>query len=237
MASYLERYLAGGHEQVWRELMALGDGVRDEPVFADAYAVERETMGRVRRNVERLILRLRDMGYSFSSKMPLADPIHEVEAYIATMEEWGPLPLALRAFYEVVGEIELKGELPEGHPWHDLISTRFTPCVVAGLLSNFDAWMEAADEGEERSELAICDDPEGIQGAFYLEGPLWAADAPLMVEGDVLDGGVLASPNSRELRFVDYLRGSLSWAGFPSLAYTGIAEGDLASLVDGFEPF
>ena len=184
MATYLDRYLAGEHLQVWNELVARGDAVREEPVFADAYAVATELMGRVRRNVKQLIPRLRAIGYVFAAEAPVADPIDEVDAYIAAMEEWGPLPLALRAFYTVVGAIDLEGELPEEHPWHDVIRVRFTPCVVVGLLSNFDAWMEAADEEEERSALQICSDPEHILGAFYLDGPCWAADTPLMAEGD-----------------------------------------------------
>jgi len=36
--SYLERYLAGEHEQVWAELVALGPAVREEPVYSDALA-------------------------------------------------------------------------------------------------------------------------------------------------------------------------------------------------------
>lgn len=53
--SYVEHYLAGEHERVWAELVALGEAVRDEPVYSDALAVARET----------LIPRLRDVGYEF----------------------------------------------------------------------------------------------------------------------------------------------------------------------------
>jgi hypothetical protein len=42
MATYLERYLAGEHEQVWREIAVLGDVVRDEPALPDAEAVARD---------------------------------------------------------------------------------------------------------------------------------------------------------------------------------------------------
>lgn len=65
MASYLERYLNGEHEQVWAELQALGEGVRAEPVYEDALAVARETMRRARHNVEMLIPRLVAVGYQF----------------------------------------------------------------------------------------------------------------------------------------------------------------------------
>jgi hypothetical protein len=54
---YLERYLVGEHEQVWAELVALGEAVRDEPVYSDALVVARETMRRARWNIETLIPR------------------------------------------------------------------------------------------------------------------------------------------------------------------------------------
>jgi hypothetical protein len=63
--TYLERYLAGGYEQVWAELEALGAAVREEPLYSDALAVARETMRRVRENLEVLIPRLVKAGYQF----------------------------------------------------------------------------------------------------------------------------------------------------------------------------
>jgi hypothetical protein len=61
-ASYLERYQAGEHEQVWAELYALGTAVREEPLYGDALAVARETMRRARYNIETLIPRLQTLG-------------------------------------------------------------------------------------------------------------------------------------------------------------------------------
>jgi hypothetical protein len=63
--TYLERYLAGEYEPVWDELTALGAAVRDEPLYGDALAVARETMRRVRANLETLIPRLVKTGYQF----------------------------------------------------------------------------------------------------------------------------------------------------------------------------
>lgn len=65
MATYLERYLTGEREQVWTELQSLGDAVREEPVYGDAWAVARETMRRARHNIEMLIPRLVAVGYQF----------------------------------------------------------------------------------------------------------------------------------------------------------------------------
>jgi hypothetical protein len=63
--TFLERRLAGEYEQVWAELQALGEAVREEPLYGDALAVARETMRRVRENLEMLIPRLVAVGYQF----------------------------------------------------------------------------------------------------------------------------------------------------------------------------
>lgn len=61
----LRRYLAGEHEAVWAELMAMGPSVREAPHLGDAWAVARETMRRARHNVELIIHRLDQIGYRF----------------------------------------------------------------------------------------------------------------------------------------------------------------------------
>jgi hypothetical protein len=66
MTRFLDRYMHGECEQVWEELVALGDHVRaEESLHADALAVARETMRRARANIEVLISRLQRLGYVF----------------------------------------------------------------------------------------------------------------------------------------------------------------------------
>jgi hypothetical protein len=67
MPSLLARYRAGEHVVVWAEL---GTGPLPIKALAGAEAVARETMRRVRRNIELLIERLLAEGYPFAH--PLA---------------------------------------------------------------------------------------------------------------------------------------------------------------------
>ncbi len=76
MANFLERYLEGQRVDVWGQLAALGDGVREEPVFTDAVAVADETMRRVRINAETLIPRLAAKGYQFADRTLEEKPRH-----------------------------------------------------------------------------------------------------------------------------------------------------------------
>ena len=65
VSNYYDRYQRGERIEVWSDLIALGDAVRQEPVYSDAVAVARETMTRARENVETLITRLDGIGYEF----------------------------------------------------------------------------------------------------------------------------------------------------------------------------
>jgi hypothetical protein len=115
MPSYLERYRQGEYEQVWAELLAFGGQVREQPLYADALSVAQETMNRARANVELLAQRLTAMGYRFA---------HPDRVFVAADEETrrlvtdverrgGPLPLSLRAWCEVVGEVNFMGSHPK----------------------------------------------------------------------------------------------------------------------------
>jgi 3-oxoacyl-ACP reductase-like protein len=75
--SYLDRYLSGEHEQVWAELVAVGEQVRKEPLYSDAWAVARETMRRVRLNIEQLIPRLVQVDFVFGYDSLIHETLHQ----------------------------------------------------------------------------------------------------------------------------------------------------------------
>jgi hypothetical protein len=79
--NFLERYKAGDRAAVWDELLALGEGVRDERYYADASAVATETMRRARHNVEMLVRRLEAKGYRFQNTVSSAlDQLSRLDA-------------------------------------------------------------------------------------------------------------------------------------------------------------
>lgn len=146
MPSYLERYQAGEHEQVWEDLRALGPIPRDTPLWAEALAVARETMRRVRLNILTLIERLQALGYEFGyehrdpqfvriitpelldqappflretmRRPPVyQEPPDDILTLIETLDtRLGPLPLALYAWYETIGAVNFAGSFPVADP-------------------------------------------------------------------------------------------------------------------------
>src|SRR5690606_31341968 len=141
MPSYLQTYQSGAYEQVYRELLALGPAVRNEPALSEARAVATEMMQRARHNVELIISRLRQLGYAFEEEQPREPPdfnrsfqsVIQQAQYpppspspawqppdadlLAELDAFeaqvGPLPLVLRAWYEQVGILDLCGDHPK----------------------------------------------------------------------------------------------------------------------------
>jgi hypothetical protein len=103
-ATLLSRYVTGDCQPVWRDLVLLGDAILRPPFRKPAGAVARETMRRVRRNLETIIGRLEAMYYRFDG-VPMRRRTPEEKKVLAGME----LPLSLRAWYEEVGVVNFRG--------------------------------------------------------------------------------------------------------------------------------
>ncbi len=91
---YLERYQQGQYREVWDELVQLGPAVFEDRFYAEALAVARAMMRRVRVNIETLIAKLLQcgfvFGYDFRLQEQLAhslDSSHERQRY-REMRDW-----------------------------------------------------------------------------------------------------------------------------------------------------
>jgi hypothetical protein len=115
MPSYLERYRLGECEQVWVELFALGGQIREQRLYADALSVVHETMNRARANIELLVPRLTALGYQFAHPDRVFVPADEETRRLVVEVERraGPLPMSLRAWCEMVGEVNFMGSHPK----------------------------------------------------------------------------------------------------------------------------
>jgi len=222
---HFERYLAGDHEQVWRDLVALGAGARSDAHLADALAVAYETMRRVEQNVRMLAERLTGLGYRFVDAgsgggglfaalfgrrggmlhAPHVPPepgtfeaIRELERAVG-----GPIPLSLRAFFDVVGAVDFTGEQEAISPR----DSQVTPdaLVVYGAKDAI-GWLDECDPDDDMT-IAIAPDAlhkSNISGGdpYMIAVPAAVADAPLEEE-------------PHNVTFVEYLRIAIGWGGFP----------------------
>lgn len=228
MATFLERYTAGEFEQVWIELVERGEAVRERPLLLDAESVAWETMRRARDNVKRLVRRLGEIGFQFAyepdpKKRVVAwhgdsYPVHELprkgtaKLIRQTEADMGPIPLSLRAWWEVVGGVNFIGAHAD---WPDVEVT--DPLVVGsvelleGLDEQFEEWQEfqeqAAEEGEVGEPFTLDIAPDNYHKANVSGGPPYGVLFPSAKADELFAGGPLT--------FVQYLRTAFKWGGFP----------------------
>jgi hypothetical protein len=220
---FLTRYLAGDHEAVWADLLALGPAVRDPAVLPDAWRVACETMHRVRQGVEMIHRRLAEAmhgnGHIYTGQTPPPDSgetLAEVERLIG-----GPLPLSLRAFYLITGGIEFEEVDPEGMPEWVRPYLRCEPLRVCGVgdvlfevQEEFDC--RAYEAGVPFSDLAGWDgwwkpdeiewEPTGIE--VYKD----AGGHPILT-GDLPDPSADTASGLLGGTFVNFLRRALRNGG------------------------
>lgn len=251
---FLERYERGDHAAVWDELRALGDQIRQPPLHADALAVARATMRRVRHNLELLIPRLQHLEYAFGAgffddmspeeeaqarrQAPVfAPPAPTVAAHLAELEGLvGPLPLSLRAFYEVVGSVNLAGRFPPGTfgpaeveglrrrplpppsvevPFNPAFDYELDPLVVYSLpmaLVLVRDWRDRrAASGQPVLPYRLPIGPDCYAKSSTSGGGPYSVEVPCAAA----DAPLLLEWHQTTL--VDYLRIALQWAGFPGL--------------------
>lgn len=212
--TYLKRYVDGEFVQVWDELVNLGDRVRTEPVYSDAKEVCRELMQRVKSNCLTLCDRLTTIGYVLGQGEkyypgPCVPPdstelarleVVELQAVIPT------LPMSICTFWEVVGSVNLKG-------YHPRWPSQSDPLWVDPILGAWEVFRYWDDCGREEPLTAMAISPDIIQkdGA---SGSIYEIGIPAIG----IDSIVYGLKNSEQITFVEYLRKSFEWGGFPGLA-------------------
>jgi hypothetical protein len=235
MQTFLERYREGEYIKVCAELAGLGPLVRDEPWLSDAQAVAVEMVTRARYNVGLLIERLNTLGYRFIDPDRVwVSPDEKQLAMLNIMEKrYGPFPLVVRAWCEIVGSVNFMGAHPKlskcaNFDWggSEKLDCYGDPLVVwtmsrtrPDLISYFINLVESDEEEAEMEEKmpppfgleiglsAINKAGQSGGGGVYMLVPNAAFDAPL-IDSDGYWTGTF---------FVQYLRDSFKRGGFPGL--------------------
>lgn len=191
-------------------MTSLGPEIGTEEL-AEAFVVVRETMRRVRQNVERLVERLPAIGYVFAETADLpvfAPPPADIEDRLDDLEaRVGRLPLALRGWYQEVGMVSLVGRHPQwAYEYHD-------PLVVDApidfVLSEYAEWDEDRGTEWDRGPFTIDIAPDCLHKANISGGAPYGMRVPNIG----VDGLLLWEPH--HTTFVNYLRIAFAWGGCP----------------------
>jgi hypothetical protein len=143
LSKYYDRYQRGERIQVWSDLVALGDAVRQEPVYSDAVAVARETMTRARQNVETLITRLDRIGYQFMTRQRA---MQGLAAHMEGMQAFAAKQLEAFRTNQVTGYESIEAFQP------GFIKNQFLPAAEqlanSPRMQQLIEWMRAGESAE-----------------------------------------------------------------------------------------
>lgn len=176
------------------------------------------------------------------NQIPFTSPIWDapsdrlLDDLAALEQEYGPLPLVLRTWYEVVGEVSLLGHYPKPRCYDDhkpgLIRD---PLVIFYDGDGFRA--EAASQSDVEEALAT------RQLYFFEFAPAYDGGDPrcLKVPNPGFDGPLISEDGWGDMFFVAYLRECFAWGGFPGLKWNPqaaeAARAELAFLTQDLLPF
>jgi len=229
LGSRLARYVRGEHVAVWDELYGMGSSVRDPEVVDEAEAIARETMRRVLKNVGILEEGLKKIGYRFAfpEKVRTPPPPDSSERLEALERKWGgPLPLSLRAFYDVVGALCFKQD--ESQNVHDWFNE--APSDLERLGDDDPLWVDSlsdleAQEPGDDGRIYFCFAPDMFHKANVSGGEnhhVWLPDeradfrivglprgANDLLEGEDLEAGLGEWDFPPSERFLTNLRESI----------------------------
>lgn len=222
--SYLERYKQGEYTHIWQELYTFGDSLVASSKRNDAIAVAEETMKRVKHNIEILHQRLLDFDYRFVEPEQAHIPAKEADAEkIEHLSQLvGGLPLSLKAWFKIVGQVDFRGSHPDLASYYpDNRNKNYYPHTNATTFPYYSdpLWFEGLDSFIEEAEFVAENSntsnsqqwnliPDWFHKAnvsgstYYFDLPRKAMDTELRCE-------------PHETTFVNYLRISFQWGGFP----------------------
>ncbi|MFD6445087.1 hypothetical protein ACFWEJ_08290 [Promicromonospora sp. NPDC060204] len=222
MTSYFARYQAGEHDDVWRDLRALGLTAFDEPHREDAQAVAREMATRARRNVETIVDRLQADGFVAAQNddamtprpahLPPSDGAADLADWLE--ETFAPFPMTVSAWIRQVGDVWLVGEYPR---WPE--SVLADPLVVefehvaygGGAREYFETELTGfGPDADPSDDYQLDFAPDALHKANI------SGDGPygIQLPGVGVDG--LVGPT---LWFVDDLNNAFAAGGFPEALY------------------
>jgi len=211
--TYVSQYQLGRYSDTWTTLIALGARVQDQDIRGDATAVARETMKRVRHNVEIIYQRLQDIGYQF--RVParaFVPPSEDTGAIIDAIERRiGYLPLSLKAFYEEVGAVDFRQSNLQLRQWDHPQRAQADELQVLGeedplVVHSLDDLRQEVESVGRR--LYFCFAPDEFHKANYGGGEnyhVWLPDG----QADFRIQGMYGVDEY----FVDYLRATLAQGG------------------------
>ncbi len=259
MTRFFERYQQGFCQEVYEELLDMGESVFQNNIYEDAFIVAQEIMRRIRYNIEQLLLpRLQSLTYRFgdgswdhADHLPEADLLviqqeeppfqpasRDISSQLLTLENGvGTIPLSLYCWYKEVGSVNFIGSFHESQFAYSREKKYksgygLDPLFTQPLQDVIEEMRDFEEDEDEEGKRRLPISPDNDLKYGYSGG----GDYELVVPCRAFDGILEGEPH--HITFVNYLRLCLRWGGFPGLEKENrLAPGILDYLTKDLLPF
>jgi len=236
----LERYREGHQAEVWQELRRLGDRVRDPEYLPQATAVCDEMARRARHNIETLVERLTSQMYVFhwndddqTPTVPFVPATDESADFADWLDQqpFGPVPLTVRSWVRLVGDVWLVGHFDDWAIRHqrgwegaedddplviEIEESRYSDpseLVKSSYGDEYDNWQEwSAEKPEEAERFVLRVAPDRLTKGNVSGGPGYGFELP-----DPCADGLFRADTT--MPFVEYLNRIFANGGFVECPY------------------
>ena len=243
--SLYKRYIDGETEAVYDEIEKLEEKAFHPEYLADIEKVLTETFSRTAQNLQVIYEELLKMNYLFNKapesnfQRPLHPPIQNTDELLKRLDEevepFGFVPLSLKYFYKIVGGVNFCWDYETGEDflWRmaDPIQVFSLDAIVSDLSRGY--WKQEMDEYAEEDEFfeAYLDlSPDDLHKDDI------SGDIPYAIEvtpKPSIDALFMNEPNNTT--FINYLRISFEYCGFPGLARSSY-DNDYQGFFDRVKP-
>jgi len=220
-----ERYLSGETEQVYNDIVSLGEYAFNATYRDEIDKVLTELFSRVAYNLNIIYTELQQINYIFKMEVeynferPLHQPLPNTDALLKQLNDavkpFGFVPLSLQYFYTIVGGVNFVWdyETNEDYIWQmaDPIQVGSLDAIVETVTDKYwhQEMEERIDEGDALYLELAADDlhKDNVSGGapYSLE----------ITKQPSVDGLFLNEPNNTT--FINYLRICFEYCGFPSI--------------------
>jgi hypothetical protein len=198
------------------EFVALEADIRNLASLPKAVSLVRRIMAISKQNIETIIERLKSINYCFevSPENVFMQPKKDVLKKIAKLEtRVGALPLSICAFYELVGSVNLAGRFAG---WETLVlneeEVKTDYLQVLSIDECFELGFEFETEPNNDSSVYLNVSIDDFTKAGFSGGGPYAIRVPNASFDTTLEDAWF------ETTFINYLRFSFQWGGFPGLS-------------------
>lgn len=241
MRNYMQDYMDGNHTEVWSELRALGTKIHAHDYREVVAPIMQELMRRITLNLITIIKRLQEIGYNFQFKDRIWNlPDDRISSKLDRFEQvYGLLPLSIRYWYTLIGEVNLTGNHPRLSYYAPSISEKIDGIHALQMSIHSEPFVISFDDSPQKSKPADIMHGRKIRSQqfnedqailyckfqfspdmYHKSGESGGEGLIVIIPDNTIDGTIYDKNDEWDgFYFIDFVRANFKYACFPGFRF------------------